>query len=220
MSSWIGKIGFPVVTVSESKGSEITIKQSRFLSTGDVKASEDETTWWIPLALRTSAGKEGSAPATLTSKEYTIRGLDDDFYVLNAGATAFYRVNYPPERLAKLGTQLDKLSVEDKIFITGSAAEMAFAGYSTTPALLSFVRGFKDETHVRVLNQALDAIGQIKSIFGDDKQVNDGLQKFTLQLIENGLKTIGWEPAAGEDYNKTLLRKRLLLSAIVNGDEE
>jgi aminopeptidase N len=221
MSPWVEKIGFPVVSVTENKElKEITLKQSRFLSTGDVKAEEDETTWWVPLALRTNAGIDDFGPSSLTTKEYTIRGLDDDFYVLNAGATAFYRVNYPPERLAKLGTQLDKLSVEDKIFITGSAAEIAFAGYSTTPALLSFVQGFKNETHVRVLSQALDAIGQIKSIFGDDKQIHAGLQKFTLQLIETGLKQVGWEPAAGEDYNKTLMRKRLLLSAIVNGHEE
>jgi len=221
MATWIEKIGFPVVTVTENKeASDITVKQSRFLSTGDVKAVEDETTWWVPLGLRSNAGVDDAAPSSLTTKEYTIRGIDDDFYVLNAGATAFYRVNYPPDRLAKLGTQLDKLSVEDKIFITGSAAEIAFAGYGTTPALLSFVQGFKNETHVRVLNQALDAIGQIKSVFGDDKQIQGGLQKFTLRLIENSLKTVAWEPVAGEDYNKTLLRKRLLLSAIVNGHEE
>jgi aminopeptidase N len=221
MGAWVEKIGFPVVTVTENQESkDITLKQSRFLSTGDVKADEDETTWWLPLALRTSAGVSESVPASVTTKEHTIQGIADDFYVLNAGATAFYRVNYPPERLAKLGTQLDKLSVEDKIFITGSAAEIAFAGYSTTPALLSFLQGFKNETHVRVLNQTLDAIGQIKSVFGDDKQINAGLQKFTLQLIENGLKQVGWEPASGEDYNKTLLRKRLLSSAIANGHEE
>lgn len=222
MEPWVKKIGFPVLTVAENKETkQITLKQSRFLSTGDVKAEEDETTWWVPFALREKKGKvDDSVPTSMTTKEYTVRGVDDDFYILNAGATAFYRVNYPPERLKKLGTQLDKLSVEDKIFITGSAAEIAFAGYGTTPALLSFVQGFKNETHVRVLNQALDAIGQIKSIFGDDKQILAGLQKFTLQLIENGLKQVGWEPVAGEDYNKTLLRKRLLLTAIVNGHEE
>lgn len=221
MASWVEKIGFPVVNVTENKeSSEITFKQTRFLSTGDVKAAEDETTWWVPLAFRDKAGINDARPSSFTTKEYTIRGVDNDFYVLNAGASAFYRVNYPPERLAKLGTQLDKLSVEDKIFITGSAAEIAFAGYSTTPALLSFVQGFKNETHVRVLNGALDAIGQIKSVFGDDKQIQAGLQKFTLRLIENSLKTVGWEPVAGEDYNKTILRKRLLLTAIVNGHEE
>lgn len=222
MEPWVKKIGFPVLTVAENKETkEITLKQSRFLSTGDVKAEEDETTWWVPFALREKKGEvDEFGPSSMTTKEYTIRGVDDDFYILNAGATAFYRVNYPPERLQKLGTQLDKLSVEDKIFITGSAAEIAFAGYGTTPALLSFVQGFKNETHVRVLNQALDSIGRIKSIFGDDKQILAGLQKFTLQLIENGLKQVGWEPVAGEDYNKTLLRKRLLLTAIVNGHEE
>lgn len=219
MDAWTGKIGFPILTVAEKPG-QITLKQSRFLSTGDVKPEEDETTWWVPLALLGKVGVEGVQSLALTTKEETIRDIDDDFYVINAGATAFYRVNYPPERLAKLGTQLDKLSVEDKILITGSAAEIAFAGFGTTPALLSFVQGLKDETHVRVLDQALDSVGQVKSIFGEDKQILGALQKFTLQLIEKGLKQVGWEPVAGEDINTTLLRKRLLLTAIVNGDEE
>jgi len=38
-----------------------------------------------------------------------------EFYKLNADTTGFYRTNYPPARLAKLGTQIDQLTVEDKI---------------------------------------------------------------------------------------------------------
>jgi aminopeptidase N len=225
MSTWVEKIGFPVLTVTETPSStsdpfKISIKQSRFLSTGDVKPAEDETTWWLPLGLRGKDGVETFGPASMESKEYMIVNADEDFYVFNSGATAFYRVNYPPERLRKLGTQLNLLSVEDRIYITGSAAENAFAGYGTTPALLSFVEGFRNETHVRVLNQALDSVGLIKSVFGDDSQIHEGLQQFTLKLIENGLKQVGWEPVDGEDYNKTLLRKRLLLTAIVNGHQE
>lgn len=219
MDAWVGKIGFPVLTVTEKPG-QITVKQSRFLSTGDVKPEDDQTVWWVPLALRGKTGTQGVQSLALTGKEENISDVDEDFYLLNAGATAFYRVNYPPERLAKLGTQLDKLTVEDKILITGSAAEIAFAGNGSTPALLSFVQGLKGETHVRVLDQALDSIGQVKSVFGDDKQVLGALQKFTLQLIEKSLQQVGWEPVAGEDINRTLLRKRLLLTAVVNGHEE
>jgi aminopeptidase N len=43
MENWIRKIGFPVLTVSEEPG-KIDIRQSRYLSTGDVKAEDDSTT--------------------------------------------------------------------------------------------------------------------------------------------------------------------------------
>src|ERR1700712_3954110 len=54
MDPWIRKIGFPVVTLAEEPG-QISAQQSRFLLTGDVKPEEDETTWWIPLGLKTGS---------------------------------------------------------------------------------------------------------------------------------------------------------------------
>jgi aminopeptidase N len=219
MQPWIEKVGFPVLTVTEGQ-QQISVKQSRFLSTGDVKPEEDQTTWWVPLALRGKIGSQGVEPLTLTSKESTFDGISDEFYQLNANATGFYRVNYPESRMKLLGTQLQHLTTEDKIFITGSAADLAFSGYATTPALLSFIQGLKSETHYRVLSQALDSIAMLKSIFGDDEQVKKGLEKFTLELIDKALKQVGWEGAKDEDLNTNLLRKRLLLTAVANSHEE
>lgn len=216
MKPWIEEIGFPVLTVAEEPG-QITVKQSRFLSTGDVKPEDDTTTWWVPLAFDGKAGAQGVQTLALTAKEDTIREVGDDFYVVNKNAPAFYRVNYPPQRLQKLATQLDRLSTEDKIFITGSAADLAFSGFGTTPALLSFIQGLKNETHFRVLSQALDSVGLVKSVFGDDETIKKGLETFTLRLIDNALTKVGWEYPAGEDFNTGLLRKRMLLSAGING---
>lgn len=44
MDPWIRKIGFPVVTIAEEPG-QISLRQSRFLLSGDTKAEEDETIW-------------------------------------------------------------------------------------------------------------------------------------------------------------------------------
>lgn len=44
LDNWILKIGYPVVTVKESKDS-ITVRQDRFLSTGDPNEKENETLW-------------------------------------------------------------------------------------------------------------------------------------------------------------------------------
>lgn len=216
MKPWIEKIGFPVLTIAEEPG-QITVKQSRFLSTGDVKPEDDTTTWWVPLAFEGKVDAQGIQALALTAKEDTIREVNDDFYVVNKNAPAFCRVNYPPPRLQKLATQLNRLSTEDKIFITGSAADLAFSGDGTTPALLSFIQGLKDESHSRVLSQALDSVNLVKSIFGDDDSIKKGLEAFNLRLIDNALSKVGWEFPAGEDYNTGLLRKRLLLTAVANG---
>ena len=219
MTSWIEKTGFPVVTVAEEPG-QITVRQSRFLSTGDVKPEDDETIWWVPLALQGKKDAQGIQSLALTSKETTLRDIDESFYRINSNATGFYRVNYPPQRLQILGSQLDRLSVEDKIFITGSAADLAFSGYGTPAALLAFIQGFKNESHLRVLSQALDSLGLVKSVFGDDEEIKKGLETFTLRLIDNALNKVGRSPVKDEGFNTTLLRKRLLLSAVANGHEE
>jgi len=217
MGPWISKIGHPVLTIDEETKGQITVRQSRFLSTGDVKPEEDETVWWVPLGLEGKTGVQGVAPLALTSKEETVEGVDDDFYKLNTGASGFYRVNYPPNRLAKLATQLDRLTTEDKIAVIGSTADLAFSGYGTTAALLSFVQGFSQETEYLVWNQVLDSISRVKSIFGEDEAIKAGMEKFTLKLIASAVEKVGWDFPEGEAYLQGLLRKRLILTAGVNG---
>ena len=111
---WIRKIGFPVLTVAEEPG-QIGVRQSRFLATGDVKSDEDETLWWIPLGLKTDPKAIGAAVRALTNKQDTLRHIDETFYKFNTDQIGFYRTNYPPARLAKLGADVNKLSVEDRI---------------------------------------------------------------------------------------------------------
>jgi len=114
MDPWIRKIGFPVVTVGEEPG-QIGVKQSRYLSTGDVKSDEDTTTWWVPLGFEGKVGTKEVTPIAFTKKEDIVRDVDDSFYKLNKDNAGFYRTNYPPQRLARLGTQTDRLSISDKI---------------------------------------------------------------------------------------------------------
>ena len=146
MDDWIRKIGFPVLTVAEEPG-QIGVRQSRFLSTGDVKPEEDQTTWWIPLGLKQDKKASDATITALTRKEETVREVDDSFYKLNTDQTGFYRTNYPPARLAKLGESKEKLSVEDKIGLLGDAASLAVAGNGTTAGLLAFMESFRSETN-------------------------------------------------------------------------
>ena len=146
MDPWIRKIGFPVLTVAEEPG-QIGVRQSRFLQTGDVKPEDDETLFWVPLALKTNPNAKGAATTALTVKEDTLRDVDETFYKLNSDQIGFYRTNYPPARLTKLGTERSKLSPEDKIGLVADAAAMAVAGQGTTAALLALVEQFKDESN-------------------------------------------------------------------------
>lgn len=142
---WIRKIGFPVVTVAEEPG-QISVRQNRFLSTGDAKPEEDETTWWIPLGIKSGQTLATVDTRALTEKTDTVGGIGEDaLYKINKDLSGFYRTNYPPAHLAKLGQSLDLLSTEDKIGLLGDAAALAVSGEGTTPALLALLEGFQGE---------------------------------------------------------------------------
>lgn len=216
MESWIRKIGFPVLTVAEEPG-QISITQSRYLSTGDVTAEEDQVTWWVPLNFQGKKNKTGVDASSLTTKEDTIRDVDDDFYKINTNTTGFYRVNYPPARLLKLGSQVDRLSVEDKIGLIRDAGALSLSGHSTTPGLLAFIEGLQSETNFHVWSAILDSLGTPKSVFHEDGPIRDGLKAFVLKLVSPAAEKIGWEYPGDEDFLTVQLRARLIKVAAANG---
>lgn len=82
----------------------------------------------------------------LTQKSDTVGNIGTDgFYKINKDLAGFYRTNYPPARLEKLGHTLDLLSTEDKIGLLGDATALAVSGDGNTPALLALLEGFKGE---------------------------------------------------------------------------
>ena len=46
LDNWILKIGYPVLNITETS-SGITIRQNRFLSSGDASPEEDQTIWYV-----------------------------------------------------------------------------------------------------------------------------------------------------------------------------
>ncbi|QSZ33763.1 hypothetical protein DSL72_005334 [Monilinia vaccinii-corymbosi] len=216
---WITKMGYPVLTVAEEPG-KISIKQSRYLSTGDVKPEDDETTWWVPLDFQGKAGTKGAQQIAFEQKEDTVRDVDDSFYKINTDTAGFYRVNYPPGRLAKLGTQLDRLSLTDKIGLIADAGALAISGQAGTSAFLTLVQGLSDESNYLVWTKILGPSGTIKSVFSDDDAISDGMKAFLLKLVTPAVEKIGWEQPADEDFLKSQLRPLLILSAGINGHKE
>lgn len=217
MDPWIRKIGFPVVTVAEEPG-QISLRQSRFLTTGDVKPEEDETTWWIPVGLKTGTPAK-VVHSALTVKEDTVRDVDDGFYKINADQSGFYRTNYPPQRLSKLGEAPDRLSIEDKIGLMGDATALAISGNGTTAALLSLLEGFKHEDNYLVWSQIATSLSKVRAVFAENKEISEGLKKFSLQLFSPAAEAIGWEFPKDEEWLTGQLRKLLLAYAAGAGHQ-
>ena len=143
MGPWIKNVGFPVITVAEEP-QQISVRQSRLLLTGDVKPEEDQTVWWIPLGF-VHQKDLAARQEQLTSKETTLRGIDDRIYKVNLRQTGFFRTNYPPERLLRLGSAHTSLSIEDNVGIIGDASALAIAGLCKTAGVLALIENYRDE---------------------------------------------------------------------------
>lgn len=221
MRDWVKVIGFPVLTVTEAPG-EITVTQSRFLSTGDVKPEEDTHTWWVPLMLSQESYKaDAEQTRALTVKSTTITGLNTDFYKLNHGQTGFFRVNYPASRLSLLGDARAKLSVSDRIGLISDAAAMAHAGYSSTAGLLSFIAKLRDEKSYLVWAAMTEHLGNLRSLFsGKSDAIKEGLRKLTLELVSPMVAELGWQFKTGEDFLTARLRALLISTAGAVGHKE
>lgn len=223
MDVWTKKIGYPVITVSEnsSEGS-ITVKQNRFLRTGDVKPEEDEVLYPVILGLKNQNGI--NEQLMLTEREQTFKvpgGLD--FYKLNADHSGLFRTNYKPERLTKLGeaAQSGKLTTEDRAGMIADAGVLAASGYGKTSGILALLESFNTEKQFIVWNEIMTRINALRNtwMFEDDA-VKDSLKAFQLSLCSAKAHELGWEFSEDEDHIMSQFKALMFGSAGLSGDKK
>ncbi|KAE8222062.1 hypothetical protein CF319_g4685 [Tilletia indica] len=225
MGPWVLKQGFPVLTVTEEADS-IKVRQNRFLATGDVKPEEDETLWYVPLALRTIDGSSGKVEtdnkAVLdTDREITIplKNVKESSWKLNADTVGVYRVAYSPERLAKLGAEAAKKSsgftLEDRVGLVSDASTLARAGYSKTSGALNLILALREEPTYLVNAASANTLRSLTSVWYEQPQnVRDALSKFRADVFGPQAKKLGFESSEEESSEVRDLRSTVVNVAV------
>ena len=220
MKVWTKNIGFPVVTVSEKDDKTISLKQNRFLRTGDTKPEEDQVIYPVFLGLRTKDGVDESK--TLDKRESTFEVPSTDFFKLNANHTGLYRTAYSPERLKKLGEAAKQglLSVEDRAGMIADAGALATSGYQSTSGVLSLLKGFNSETEFVVWNEIIARVSSVQSawIF-EDKADRDALDAFLRDLVSAKAHELGWQFSEADGHIEQQFKAMMFGSAGLSGDE-
>jgi aminopeptidase 2 len=122
MNNWVSKMGFPVVSISETdKKGVYQVSQRRFFSSGEPTAEEDEAIWTINLGICSSNDPEKITYVDVNQKSQLVTyELEDDsteWVKFNAGQSGFYRVQYSPalsERVAA-SVKSGSLSASDRL---------------------------------------------------------------------------------------------------------
>lgn len=224
MKNWILKQGFPVITVEEGQDS-ITVRQNRFLSTGDVKPDEDETLWYVPLAIKTvdaNGASKVDQHAVLDeerSAEISLKDAKNATYKLNAETMGVYRVAYSPERLAKLGKEAANKSgaftLEDRIGLISDAFNLAKAGFGKTSGGLDLLKGFRlsEDRYLANLG-ASTQLGALTTVWWEQPEaVRDGLDAFRAELFAPAVKKLGFEFPESDSAELRQLRATVIGAA-------
>ncbi|KAK9764313.1 hypothetical protein K7432_008285 [Basidiobolus ranarum] len=223
MTLWTKQVGYPVLTVTESEG-KLKVRQSRYLSSGDVSPADDTQLWWVPLSISDASNVEKCTNDILTEREASFTIPQSGFYKLNSQQTGVYRVHYPTDALNKLGEavkQKQGLTASDRIGIVADTAALAYSGFSKTSDLLSLLQNFENEEDYTVLSEISSRLHSLISVwYQEPEEVIQKILAIQRNIFAKQAKKLGWEAPSEEDYLSSLLRNLAIAMAGKAGDEE
>lgn len=222
VAPWTQEIGYPVLSVTEDVDKNtVTIKQARFLRTGDVTPEDDKTTYPVILGLR--IGDSVDRSIVMTEKEMTIDMPAGTLFKLNAEHCSIFRTLYSPSILERLGkaAQDGTLGVADRAGLVADAAALTAAGYSKTSDFLALAQGFKEETSFFVWAELLGGLASISNAWMfQDPAVCDGLRAFTRDTVVPVMRKIGFSISDKDGHVDQQLKDMIIRRAAFCGDEE
>ncbi|KAG0265873.1 Aminopeptidase 2 mitochondrial [Actinomortierella ambigua] len=225
MDSWIKKVGYPVVHVDENDdATTLTFTQTRYLSSGDLTATEDATRWNVPLGIEPAVTKEKENAPTLSSDSLKVTRENGGLYKVNSGYTGFFRTAYTSPALARISEAIRNKNAlftpSDRVGLLADMGALSKSGHVKTSSLLELLEAFVDEDEYTVWVALAERVNVLLSVFYEQPEdFQEGLKKFVRKLFTKVAGNLGWEQRSTDDYRSTLLRKIVLTNAGTAGDE-
>ncbi|KZT24123.1 leucyl aminopeptidase [Neolentinus lepideus HHB14362 ss-1] len=234
MDNWVSKMGFPVITVTESD-KVITVRQDRFLSSGPAEPKDNETicqfhlTWYrtVPLQIL-SVNQQGQAvidrDTVLEEREKTIPLDTSKPFKLNANTTGVYRVLYKPERLAKIASEAAKensvFSLSDRLGLVYDTMALSTAGFTKISSALTLMEILKNEKEFLVRDSIADNLANLRGVWFEHTEIRDKLGEFGRQLFLPIVKRLGFEYSPSDSSDTVALRTLAIRMAAIGKDQE
>ncbi|KAF7777794.1 hypothetical protein Agabi119p4_3866 [Agaricus bisporus var. burnettii] len=225
MDTWIKKIGFPVITVTETPEG-IRVRQDRFLETGKGEGADNETIWNVPLRILSidSNGKPVlDNSALLTEREQTFKIDSSKPFKLNTGTSGVYRVLYEPKTLAKIGEEAAKdgsvFSLNDRLGLVYDSVALSKAGLAQVSSALTLMDILgKTEKEYLVWSGIADNLSALVSTWWEKQAVVDQLNAVRGALFVPLVKKLGFDYSSSDSVDTTLLRTLAVSQAAAAGD--
>jgi aminopeptidase N len=212
--TWINQPGFPIVEV-ERDGDALTLTQNRFSFDPEPFAVP---TWTIPVNLFCffSDGDVRTVQIVFDRHRQSIPLPDHcTAYKLNADFSGFYRVQYPPENLEKIGELIRnrQISVIDSLNILNDIFALVKAGKYSSGDYLHYLVNYLPEENQPIL--LVDLAKNLTYLYRVVPEKRADIRQLGRVVFERTLDAIGYLPSDSEVLPTTELRIALLQAAFL-----
>lgn len=211
--------GVPMIDVLDARcdkgNTVVTVKQDRF---GLDEASKQALTWTVPVVARVT----GNASARFEVKgaaAQTLQLAGCGPVELNAGQTGYYRVRYVPAVFAQLAANFNQLATVDQLGILKDSLAFAGAQYSPVGHVMTLIQQSRASTDPIIQADIANQLAMYDEYY-KGKASQQSYRQWSLRLLQQWFKPIGWDAKAGESDNQALLRTTLIRVMADLGDAQ
>ncbi|XP_040158146.1 puromycin-sensitive aminopeptidase [Anopheles arabiensis] len=216
MSTWIQRMGFPVVQVRSSKQLEgnrrvLSIAQSKFCADGC--EAPEQSLWMIPINVSTpSSGNAVSTVLETATADITVEGVgEQDWVKINPGTIGYYRTQYPAEMLEQFLPAIKNMTLPplDRLGLIDDLFALVQAGKSATVDALKVIDAYRNENNYTVWSSISNCLAKLQLLLAHtpaEKQFSE----YGVRLYQPVAEKLGWDVKPGESHLDTLLRSLVL----------
>jgi alanyl aminopeptidase len=209
-STFLDQPGLPLVTAKATcaagKG-RVELSQARYVPLG-AENPKQEHLWQIPVCVRTAKARTCTL---LTEKSGSLQLPScADWVEPNAGATGYYRSALDEAALARLGRNLAKLTVPERMMLLHDAVATARLGELDYAHVLELVPALAQDKDRHVVQAAAGALEFLRDAGFISGELRPRFAAFVREAFGKRARALGFTPRKTDDEDTAFLRPALL----------
>jgi alanyl aminopeptidase len=209
-STFLDQPGLPIVAAKvscQAGKARIELTQTRYVPLGTQRPPQEQI-WQIPICVRTAKGR---ACTLLAEKTGTLELPScADWLVPNAGASGYYRSSLDDAALARLGHNLGRLDVPERLMLFSDALAAARLGALDLARVLELVPGLAQDKDRHVVQSVAGALTFLRDAGFVSDELRPGYAAFVREVLGKRARALGFTPRKGEGEDAAFLRPTLL----------
>lgn len=198
MHAWVHQPGFPLVeALRNENATAIRLNQTRFITDPVARAKSENANkfWAIPISWRVLKSQQSASPKLsflLSSKTAPMVDLPkDQIPLLNAGASGYYRVQYPPHWLRSiLSSGVDQLSVSERITLLSDQWSLTLSGLLPLSNYLQLFNDLDTQMDPQIIELRVDCLEALYGLL-DAKSIPN-FERYVRSRLSGNLAKLGW----------------------------